>query len=192
MRDILIPRRHHRARRLFKWAMTTFAILLLSLYAATYFGWRTCSLAPGPVRQFFRGVASRDPNGNQFNWERDETFTILADGWLIRRTYNVYSAGDFSHEPTQSINSISLQWATYDTPGLQIATPFRPKGVSGVTSAIPLWPLFLPPTFAAWYLFRRDRRLRHIGHCLKCQYDLRSIPTNALCPECGSHKRIGP
>ena len=192
MPDVLIPRRHHRARRFVKWAMALLAILFLALYAATYVGWRTCTLTPGPVRPFARAVASGDPNGNQFKWERDETFTILADGWILRRTYPVYTGGDFTQEPTQSINSIALQWATYDAPGYRMATPLTPKGVAGITLAIPLWPLFVPPAIAALYLFRRDRRLRHVGHCLRCQYDLRTIPQDALCPECGSNARIGP
>jgi len=60
---------------------------------------------------------------------------------------------------------------------------------SGWDLVVPLWaPVLLAVlvTAAAW---RRDafaKRIERAGHCSKCGYDRRGLPTDSLCPECGA------
>jgi hypothetical protein len=57
---------------------------------------------------------------------------------------------------------------------------------SGDSITLPLWMPFaafaLP---SVWLLWPHLRLTRH-GHCPRCHYDLRGLPPNSPCPECGS------
>jgi hypothetical protein len=47
--------------------------------------------------------------------------------------------------------------------------------------------LFLQTTLAAtWRKENIARRRLRIGHCPKCDYDRRGIPSASVCPECGA------
>lgn len=67
---------------------------------------------------------------------------------------------------------------------------YGPTNPYGRQWVVPLAPIAVRMAFVGWMLLRRDRRLRKIGHCLACAYDLRMSGADAACSECGSWKRI--
>ncbi|HSI34931.1 MAG: hypothetical protein ACAI43_27060 [Phycisphaerae bacterium] len=55
--------------------------------------------------------------------------------------------------------------------------------------AVPLWLVLLVTQVSpaiAFVRWRRRRRLRRVGSCPKCGYDLRGHAAGARCPECGT------
>ncbi len=89
-----------------------------------------------------------------------------------------------------------LSWATDEWPYAEfspswrrfgIESPVRRSGYSYRQAYLPHWSLaVLFGVLPTIYLLRkiRSRRLKRIGHCPTCGYDLRATPDR--CPECGT------
>jgi hypothetical protein len=62
------------------------------------------------------------------------------------------------------------------------------KGGASVI-AVPIWSLVLLTAVPTAWMFRTDckrRRGERAGLCATCGYDLRGLPGDRACPECGS------
>lgn len=176
------PRRRHRARR---WAWRGLFLLAgcVTLIWGGSLRWR------GGLT-FHRGSA---PNTIQADgsWFHAYTHLLLVDGSLLVFPQSVTT---FQRLATgMGPTARTLAWSSYDffinnrrTRWGYILGPAN----MGQRVTIPLLPVALGMTIGGWAIYRRDRRLSRIGHCLACGYDLRTLALESACPECGTWKRI--
>ena len=125
------------------------------------------------------------------SWFHAYTHLLLADGSLL-----VFPQSVTTFQPTAAgvdVPARTLAWRSYDffinnrrTRWGYILGPAN----MGQSLTIPLLPVALALTGAGWAVYRRDRRLSRIGHCLACGYDMRTLAMESNCPECGAWKRI--
>jgi hypothetical protein len=180
-------------QRLKRVLSTILAALSLVLFIAVVAVW---------IRTFFIrdivGFVSGDGNG--------QIVQSIRGRLHIMTSLDGRSSGSFSHSQDRLVPNalwnggmssypVNVEWhmghvwQTYSRNHLIFSSP--PAGASGFTTnprliVIPYWSpalLFaILPTIWIWQFVKHGQR-RKIGHCPKCNYDLRATPQR--CPECG-------
>jgi hypothetical protein len=111
----------------------------------------------------------------------------------------VVGSADVSHGILQwsrywssTLHPASFKWNVYRTPPNEPAPAwtwhFYDPGPIGKHLFMPLWLPAPVLVVAAGLLWLQDIRMRYRdlpGHCHKCGYDRRGLPTDCSCPECG-------
>jgi hypothetical protein len=137
------------------------------------------------VRSYWVGDAVGWPiHGCWVATSNGRTLLVLVDGYSIPNPFRL-TAGPRSER--------FWQWYIRDEsmpPTFEFVGFASRRGPNWTHYAVPMW--FLALLFAilpALHLraLIRSRRLRRIGHCQRCGYDLRATPER--CPECGAEVR---
>ena len=162
-------RRRRRCCKLAKWLCAAGACTMFLLWLASLFAWfQRLELNPS-----YKVLAS----GRGFILlEQHATNIPRNPSWIPHNMYQGLSFGAYSElKPLQG----SWRWLP------------RIKSVRDRAELMILLPLWLPllaPIALALLLHRLDRRYAAQGWCYLCDYDRRTLPAGAPCPECGRAK----
>jgi hypothetical protein len=171
-------------RRIGRWAFNGLAVVSLLLCLATSAVWIRSGFTTDGVQE-----SIRDPNMPNGWWLIP---SILADRGCLFITYGTYHCGVFPDR--------SQPWHYFSMPATHGGEPYGDipwcisvrkvanTGNKDIGIAVRLWTLdalaaMLPIAWLARW--RQQRRLRGIGTCLKCGYNLIGN-LSGVCPECGA------